>query len=123
MAAEIAESRKQLIKSGCGDVEQLPELCLYNDLANAERFLEIFGDEILFVAEKKRWLIWNGSHWTQDRTEQVFERVTEFARQLYLPENLTGTTVEWIESNESRDSCDSCDSNNSVSSDFFGFSW
>jgi len=93
-SAEIAERRRQLNKSSYGDALQTPGFILYNDLGNADRFLGIYGEDILYAAEKKRWLIWNGSHWREDDTEQVFQKVTEFARQLYSPENLTSKVAQ-----------------------------
>lgn len=60
----------------------------YDDLSNAERFLSVAGEDLLFAAEPKKWFIWSGTHWTVDNTNFVFELAAAFVRDLYSPENL-----------------------------------
>ena len=55
----------------------------FDDLANSQRFLQLIGDEMLYCAESKKWLIWQGSHWEVDREDFVFDYAAEFARSLY----------------------------------------
>jgi putative DNA primase/helicase len=56
----------------------------YDDLANAELFLQSFGDDLLYCAEPKRWMYWDGTHWKLDGEQFVFQLATEFAKGLYL---------------------------------------
>jgi putative DNA primase/helicase len=59
----------------------------YDDLCNAEHFLAAVGEDLLYAAEPKKWLIWSGTHWQTDSTNLVFELAAEFAKNLYAPEN------------------------------------
>jgi putative DNA primase/helicase len=59
----------------------------YDDLSNAERFLAIYGTDILYLTEAKKWLFWNTTHWAIDNTNFVFELAADFVKSLYSPEN------------------------------------
>jgi hypothetical protein len=59
----------------------------YDDLGNAERFLDICGEDLIYSAEAKKWLVWTGTHWETDNTNLVFDLAIDFAKQLYSPEN------------------------------------
>lgn len=58
----------------------------YDDVANADQFLHTFGDEIKYLGEAKKWLIWDGTRWKLDKDEVVFSLALTFARDLYSPE-------------------------------------
>jgi putative DNA primase/helicase len=58
----------------------------FDDVATAERFLEIFGEELQFLAESNKWLKWDGKRWSADTKDSVFELATIFAGDLYSPE-------------------------------------
>jgi putative DNA primase/helicase len=53
------------------------------DAGNAERLVALYGPEILFVAELRAWLCWDGSRWALDKTGEVFRRAKETARVMY----------------------------------------
>jgi putative DNA primase/helicase len=55
----------------------------YDDLHNAELFLQICGEDLLYCAESKKWLYWDRTHWKFDRDDFVFELAAEFAKSLY----------------------------------------
>lgn len=55
----------------------------YDDLGNAERFLDNFGDDLLYSAEAKKWLIWSGRRWEFDTTNLIFDLATQFSKDLY----------------------------------------
>lgn len=79
-----------LAKAGAaktGDVLPPAGAWTFDDLANAERFLELFGDEILYLTEAKKWLFWCGTHWQFDKKNYVDELACEFVKNLYSPEN------------------------------------
>lgn len=59
----------------------------YDDLGNAERFLALTGEDLLYAAEAKKWLIWEHTHWAFDQTSILFDLAAEFAKDLYSPEN------------------------------------
>lgn len=35
-----------------------------DDVGNAERFVAQYGDEVRFVPQFKKWLVWSGTHWS-----------------------------------------------------------
>lgn len=90
--AEIKAAKKQTALAGRGGSkgpatgEILPpegSQPRYDDLANAERFLDTFGDDLLYSAEAKKWLLWSGKYWEFDNTNLVFDLATQFAKDLY----------------------------------------
>lgn len=96
--AEIAAIEKQvktrkregMAPGGPSNAEVLPPdfgPIRYDDLANAERFLDICGQDLLYRAESKKWLVWNGKHWETDNTNLVFDLAAAFAKDLYSPDN------------------------------------
>jgi putative DNA primase/helicase len=42
-----------------------------NDEGNAERFAEMFCDQVMYVAQWKRWHVWDGARWEYDRSGGV----------------------------------------------------
>ena len=90
--AEIkAAKRKQALAKvgGPSTAEILPpsSVVRYDDLGNAERFLDIVGEDLLYSAEAKKWLIWSKTHWQFDTTNLVFDLAADFVKDLYSPEN------------------------------------
>lgn len=35
----------------------------FDDVGNAERFVALYGDEVRYVPQFKKWLVWSGTHW------------------------------------------------------------
>lgn len=84
LAADInAERRLTLRNKAAGDVLPPSGVRRYDDLANSAAFLDLIGDEMLYCAESGKWLIWQGTHWREDRDDFVFDYAAEFARGLY----------------------------------------
>ncbi len=92
-----AAKRKQALAkvSGPSTADVLPpdRTVRYDDLSNAERFLDIVGEDLLYVAEAKKWLIWSKSHWQFDTTNLVFDLAADFVKDLYSPENCRDETA------------------------------
>jgi P4 family phage/plasmid primase-like protien len=42
-----------------------------NDVGNANRLVRLFGDDIRFVLDMEKWLVWNGKYWQFDHGEQL----------------------------------------------------
>jgi putative DNA primase/helicase len=63
----------------------------FDDVATAERFLDLWGDEICYQAETRKWLVWDGIRWKQDQLEEVFNNAVEFAKGLHSPEITSST--------------------------------
>lgn len=85
IAGDMLAAKKALVKGGPATADVLPPIgeLRYDDLANSKRFLSIIGEDLLYCAESKRWLIWHGTHWTEDREDFVFDFAAEFAAGLY----------------------------------------
>lgn len=56
---------------------------LTSDVSNAERLVAMFGDELRYVAQWKKWLVWCGTHWQIDETERIREFAKQTARTIY----------------------------------------
>lgn len=52
------------------------------DYGNAERLVARHGEDLRYVTAWKAWLVWDGSRWTRDTTEEVERRAKETARQI-----------------------------------------
>src|SRR5687768_4468626 len=88
---KAAQKKHGLAKAGAAKTgEVLPPQVnyTYDDLSNAERFLAIYGEDLLYLGEAKKWLFWNGRHWQTDQENFVNELACEFVKTLYSPENI-----------------------------------
>lgn len=54
-------------------VDEPPDLTVQrlNDVGNAQRFIAMFGADVRYSPELKRWLIWDGRRWKVDATNEV----------------------------------------------------
>ena len=96
----LAAKKAALMKRGGPGGDVLPPVGeRYDDLANSQRFLSIIGDEMLYVPEQKKWLIWDVSHWSVDRDDFVFDYAAEFAAGMYE----TAGTKEAIANAQNKD--------------------
>jgi putative DNA primase/helicase len=77
---EIHAIADQMLESRKRSAEIVPPVgeC-YHDLANAERFLDAVGDDVIFCAERGGWMIWNGKHWTPDVENILHDLAKDFA--------------------------------------------
>ncbi|MBT3367837.1 MAG: DNA primase [Nitrospina sp.] len=55
----------------------------YTDSGNAERFVDLFGEDFLFCKDLEGWLAWDGSRWIVDRTMRVKALSKTCARLMY----------------------------------------
>jgi putative DNA primase/helicase len=64
---------------------ELPDLTTQrlNDTGNAQRFVAMFGADVHYSAELKRWLIWDGRRWRIDTTG-VVQRLAKLAMLEFL---------------------------------------
>lgn len=86
-----------MLKTGgpsAADILPPDEELTYDDLTNAKRFLAMTGDDVLYSAEAKKWLIWNKTHWAFDNTNLVFELSAAFVRDLYSPAEINRNPKE-----------------------------
>lgn len=54
-----------------------------NDKGNAERFVAQHAEDIRYVAERGRWIIWNDTCWVDDATGEIIERAKVTAGLLF----------------------------------------
>ena len=52
----------------------------YDDTGNAERFIEMFGDDLLFNTTNNSWYFYNGKVWQLDDTKQAYKCATKTAQ-------------------------------------------
>lgn len=60
--------RKTIARLETGDGEPIH----LTDLGNARRLVGLFGDRIRYCAPWRRWLIWDGTRWREDATEEIY---------------------------------------------------
>ena len=53
------------------------------DTANAERFEHDWKEQVRFIPEWKKWLIWDGTRWVKDDAAKIMELAKESARRIY----------------------------------------
>lgn len=63
-----------------------PDLTGYphTDTGNAERLVALYGADIHFCTEMKKWLVWDGQRWAIDEVQRVKQMAKRVARLLYL---------------------------------------
>lgn len=83
---QIAETSME-IAAERGGVEVLPppgDPLLYNDIGNAERFLQYLGKSVWYVPEQDKWLVWSDTHWKADSEDKIFEKLRPFVKGLLI---------------------------------------
>ncbi len=74
---ELENSMRQLGRLGDSQKDRTSDentnlLCQpYNDHGNACRLILLFGDDLLYCHALKKWLVWDGTRWTVDETDQA----------------------------------------------------
>jgi putative DNA primase/helicase len=65
-------------------IEVARRTCSYRptEYGNAQRLVGVFGADIRYVADERRWLIWKGSHWAPDVDGEMMRRAKTIARLL-----------------------------------------
>ena len=53
------------------------------DLGNAERFLDMFGDNVRYNHTSNKWHIWNGKLWAEDKTRKIEQQAKKCVRLMY----------------------------------------
>ncbi len=55
----------------------------HNDAGNADRLLAVYGSEILYVPQFKKWLLWDGARWLLDEKNKIREQMRETIKRFY----------------------------------------
>ena len=53
------------------------------DLGNGKRFAGLHGGNVLYAAERKKWIFWNGKHWEWDITGKIVDLAEDVLRGIY----------------------------------------
>jgi len=53
------------------------------DVGNAKRLVGLFGEDIRYVYEYKKWICWNGSRWLFDEAGHIHRLAKETAKSIY----------------------------------------
>lgn len=85
LAADItANKRRDMLARRNGTADVLPpDGPRYNDIENAEAFLNVVGEDLLYCVERGCWYVWDKTHWAVDNEDLVFALAKEFARSMY----------------------------------------
>ncbi|HEX2875155.1 MAG TPA: phage/plasmid primase, P4 family [Polyangiaceae bacterium] len=68
---------------GTGEVATLPGTFALTDLGNAERLVARYRDRIRYCAQRRKWLLWEGSRWRWDDTAAIERMAKATARKIY----------------------------------------
>lgn len=66
----------------------LPPIKMYmdNDTGNARRFLDAYGEQVLYCPSEKRWYVFDDVRWVPDTTNQVERMARQALEQSYARE-------------------------------------
>jgi putative DNA primase/helicase len=86
--------------------ELVPGRVPVTELANAERLVARFGDDIRWASDRRVWCAWNGSHWVVDDQMGLSRRMQTIPQDIYLeasrePEQTSRTLLaKWARASE-----------------------
>lgn len=102
-SADKALEKVRKIKTGDVLPPDEPGEFVFNDLGNARRFLNIFGEDLLYLEAAKKWLIWEENHWGTDNTNFVYDMAFEYVDTLFSAENLASNSKAFAFAKSSND--------------------
>ncbi|WP_405216002.1 phage/plasmid primase, P4 family [Agrococcus sp. Ld7] len=77
-------------------VKQEPPEFMHTDLGNAERLAAVFGQDMRWVADQSRWVVWREGRWVDDHHGQVIAWAKASARMIWHED------PKWAKASESR---------------------
>jgi P4 family phage/plasmid primase-like protien len=80
---------------------------LVTDLANSERFVFMYKEQIIFVSEWQKWLNWNGKIWEEQPDESMYQHAQKTVMQMYKTIPLISNEYDRREFAESVPKCES----------------
>lgn len=79
---ELLESAKMPpLKENNEDIQQ--EGSTLNDVGNARRLVARYGQNIRWLSETKKWMIWNGQSWVMDEVSGIMKLAKETVQSIY----------------------------------------
>jgi hypothetical protein len=70
------------------------------DSGNGERIVALFGMEIRFCIEMKKWLVWDGRRWAIDERRVIRQKAKQMARLLHAQATGHGEIEKWARKTE-----------------------
>jgi len=70
------------VRNMAGCIYSHPSRRPLNDAGNAERLVDRHGQDLMFCPDWEKWLIWNGSYWEIDKSDQVRGYAIDTARNI-----------------------------------------
>ena len=85
-----------------------PRAYALTDIGNAERLIDQFGHQIRYLAECRRWVIYDGRRWTRHSKLQVAELAKQVARNIpneiaNCPAGQEKELIKWARKSESKE--------------------
>ena len=71
------------------------------DAGNGERLRLLYGEEIRYCVEMKKWLVWDGRRWAIDEKNVMRQRMKQMARTLHLQAIGRAPIEQWARKSES----------------------
>jgi putative DNA primase/helicase len=87
--------------------EDVPGRLPIVEVANAERLVARYGEEIRYASDRKVWVAWNGTHWDVNDEMGLSRRMQDVARSIYSEaanspaEELRKALASWARKSES----------------------
>lgn len=80
-----------------------PDLLGYplTDSGNGERIVTLFGDDIRYCIEMKKWLVWDGQRWAVDERQMATQKAKQMARLLWTQGIGREAIEKWARKSES----------------------
>ncbi|MFM7850836.1 MAG: hypothetical protein ACKO96_02740, partial [Flammeovirgaceae bacterium] len=71
------------------------------ELGNAEIFVRLFGTKVCYVADKRKWYIWDGIVWAEDSHDTVRQMAATIPQVLREVANGNPQVIKWAAASES----------------------
>ncbi|MFN7999281.1 MAG: phage/plasmid primase, P4 family [Bryobacteraceae bacterium] len=80
-----SEEKRPAIAPAAEGAPEIPNLMDFpmTDTGNAERMWGLYGRDVRFSPELRKWFIWDGRRWKLDERQQIKQLATKMARLLY----------------------------------------
>jgi putative DNA primase/helicase len=85
----MSRRRETPVTAEARAILQVPDLLsyLHNDHGNSQRLVAMFGDDLRYCHEMRKWFCWDGRRWKPDSTGEVYRRakkaMLEFLKQAF----------------------------------------
>jgi len=83
--AEVGRIASSIAKYPAGGTQQQvsPDTVHETDLGNAQRLVALHGQDLRYCHPWNKWLVWDGTRWSQDATAEAVRRAKDVVRAMY----------------------------------------